>query len=190
MMKSKVASLKPREERARITSQGYQIAALASGVCLIVVMIFSGCGTAVADNNRSSTPRPDVTKVGIQDPRELDFAILDDVRATILRGSVLTVNDDPNARTLTINITPRETDLATIQWNAYQAQKAVWTSMHYRISSGWTVSVQQNIYDKNFTATLLGSVNVSEPHGYAFDWAHLSPQQAWAKYDSTMYHGG
>lgn len=112
------------------------------------------------------------------------------MRAIEFRGGFLNTGIEANTHVFTINIVTSQTDLATIQWNAYQAQKTIWTASRYRITLGWTVSVRQYINGDDYTGTLTGSADLHEPHGYALDWAHLTPQQAWAKYDATTYHGG
>ncbi|HEX8036548.1 MAG TPA: hypothetical protein VF510_22010 [Ktedonobacterales bacterium] len=137
------------------------------------------------------TPHSDETAATkVQDLRERDFAILHDVNAAPLRGHVLTVGDDPHARTLAVSIVSHGSDLATIQWNAYHVQKTVWTSGQYRIGAGWALSVQQYSSVYGSMEALIARAIVRGPYGYTIDWAHLSPQQAWEKYNRTVYQSG
>ncbi len=134
------------------------------------------------------TPHSDETAATrVQDPRERDYAILHDVCAVALRGHVLTVGDDPHARVLKVTSISNSSDLATIQWNAYQIQKTVWTSGQYRIDAGWAVSVQQYASVGGLPGMLIARSIVREPYGYTLDWARISPQQAWEKYNRTTY---
>lgn len=112
-----------------------------------------------------------------------------DVGDLPLRGRYLNDSWDNDRNVIVVNIIPSGRDLATIQWNAYQVQEYVWTSKCFRIDADTSVSVRQYV-DGNATSYLLvGSADVSEAHGYVLDWAHLSPQQAWDKYD-VAYYGG
>ncbi len=107
-----------------------------------------------------------------------------------LRGQYLNDEFDGKGNAYVVNIIPNGTDLATIQWNAYQVQKMIWTSKCFKIDSGLNVSVRQYVSGGANGDTLVGSADVSGVHGYALDWAHLSPKQAWEQYDDWTYHGG
>lgn len=166
------------------------------GICVLLSLILAACGsvsTTHSDTTAGSTARATSTSTSTPTPtsqfNEVGLYLFDDMRAVPLRGSLLNTGGDVHTYTFLINIAPTGTDLATIQWNAYQVQKAIWTASRYRITPGWTVSVRQYINGDAYTGTLIGSADLHEPHGYTFDWVHLSPQQAWAKYDATTYHG-
>lgn len=166
-------------------------------LCVLLLLALAGCSlgaTTRTDTTAGSTASvnvtPTQTPTPVSDFVEVAQYLFNDLSAVPFRGNLLIARVDVHANTFLINIAPAGSDLGTIQWNAYQAQKTIWRASRYRITPGWTVSVRQYINGDDYTGTLVGSADLHEPHGYALDWAHLSPEQAWAKYDSATYHGG
>lgn len=153
---------------------------------LLVVLALSGCDAA-GNTGASSTGCAEVPS-GVF--RGQLLYITADAGDLPLRGNYLNDGWDDERNLIYVNIIPNGKDLATIQWNAYQVQKYVWTSKCFRIDASMSVSVRQYVNGDANTDLLVGSADVSEAQGYALDWAHLSPQQVWEKYDDTTYQGG
>lgn len=81
--------------------------------------------------------------------------------------------------------------LADAQWDAFVIQQALWTGHEFTIPAGWEVSVQLFVPATDPNASALGrEIGVANLHTASarqFNWDHLSPQQAWARYDGAEY---
>jgi len=82
--------------------------------------------------------------------------------------------------------------LADAQWDTYVIQRALWTGREYTIPTGWEVSVGFWIPTTDPNAGTIGRyigvANLHTASARQFDWAHLTPQQAWARCDGVEYN--
>lgn len=81
--------------------------------------------------------------------------------------------------------------LADAQWDTYVIQRALWTGQEYTIPAGWEVSVGfwTPTTDPNAgtIGRYIGVANLHTASARQFSWDHLTPQQAWARYDGVEY---
>lgn len=81
--------------------------------------------------------------------------------------------------------------LADAQWDAYVIQRALWTGQEFTIPAGWEVTVGFWIPTTDPNAGTIGRyigvANLHTASARQFSWAHLTPQQAWARYDGAEY---
>lgn len=81
--------------------------------------------------------------------------------------------------------------LADAQWDAYAIQRALWTGQEYTMPAEWEVSVQIYVASTDPNAgsmgRYIGVANLHTASARQFGWDHLTPQQAWARYDGVEY---
>ena len=90
-----------------------------------------------------------------------------------------------------VNVLLASPSLTDAQWDALVIQQALWTGQDFIIPAGWEVSVQIFVPTVGPNASAIGrEIGVANLHTTSarqFNWDHISPQQAWAKYDGTEY---
>jgi hypothetical protein len=112
-------------------------------------------------------------------------------QGTTLRGRLVTVYTEPQAdgTELRILLDLTHTSLADAQWDAYQVLKAVWTGHEFQIPADWIVHVVCYINaDSQTLGTPIAVANLSAARASGFPWTQLSPEQAWGRYDGTLFN--
>lgn len=88
-----------------------------------------------------------------------------------------------------VNVQLASPSLTDAQWDAFLIQHALWAGQEFTIPAGWEVSVQIFVptADANSLGREIGVANLHTAMARQFSWDNLSPQQAWAQYDGTLY---
>lgn len=108
-----------------------------------------------------------------------------------LRGRYIGL-DDPNFADPILVVFIQESTpptLADAQSDAYSIQRLIWGDGQPMLSANWEVSVEFYINSTfNQMGTYVGTANLKGTRASAFNWAQLSPQQAWQRYDGTAFN--
>jgi hypothetical protein len=80
--------------------------------------------------------------------------------------------------------------LSDVQYDAFLVQRRLWESPSL-LPSNWEVAVQfyiNTVTQQNGPGTYVAQANLHGSTAAGFNWDQLTPQQAWQRYDGTVFN--
>jgi Clp amino terminal domain, pathogenicity island component len=168
-------------------------------LAVLVLMLATGCApttrltpapTAIPT---ATTPPAPTSTMAPEDAFRDELEAITGLRGRDLaRGPAFEVERLADVTIVHIFIQLSSPSLPDAQWDAFLMQRALWTGQEFAIPAGWEVSVELFIPSTDPAAGTLGReigvANLGTAGARHFAWDHLSPQQAWSRYDGTAFN--